>query len=83
MPRDDEFERRGRALVLRLNYRQPDFETRFAAFLTTKREVSEDVEADVRAIIKQVRARGDEALHDFSHRVSTISTPAAWPCRRR
>jgi histidinol dehydrogenase len=59
-----------------LNYRQPDFETRFAAFLTTKREVSEDVETDVRAIIKQIRARGDDALHDFSQRFDHIDTRA-------
>jgi histidinol dehydrogenase len=63
-------------VVLRLNYRQADFETRFAAFLTTKREVSEDVEADVRAIIKQVRARGDDALHDFSLRFDGLDTRA-------
>lgn len=61
-------------MVLRLDYRQPDFESRFAAFLTTKREVSEDVEADVRAIIKEIRARGDAALHEFSQRFDGIDT---------
>ena len=35
----------------------PDFESAFAAFLATKREASEDVDAAVRAIIAQVRAR--------------------------
>ena len=54
------------ALVLRLDFSQPDFEQRFAAFLTTKREVSEDVEADVRAIIAKVRSGGDAALHDLT-----------------
>lgn len=63
-------------MVLRLDYRQADFETRFAAFLTTKREVSEDVETDVRAIIKEVRARGDEALHEFSLRFDGLDTRA-------
>jgi histidinol dehydrogenase len=63
-------------LVLRLNSRQPDFETRFAAFLTTKREVSVDVETDVRAIIAEIRERGDEALHDFSQRFDHIDTRA-------
>ncbi|WP_417432464.1 histidinol dehydrogenase [Hoeflea sp.] len=63
-------------MVLRLNYRQPDFETRFAAFLTTKREVSVDVETDVRAIIAQIRERGDEALHDFSQHFDRIDTRA-------
>ncbi|OCW56318.1 histidinol dehydrogenase [Hoeflea olei] len=61
-------------MVLRLDYREPDFESRFAAFLTTKREVSEDVEADVRAIIAEVRARGDEALHDYSLRFDRLDT---------
>ena len=63
-------------MVLRLNSRQPDFETRFAAFLTTKREVSVDVETDVRAIIAEIRERGDEALHDFSQRFDHIDTRA-------
>ncbi|MEM5471483.1 histidinol dehydrogenase [Hoeflea sp. AS60] len=61
-------------MVLRLDYRQSDFESRFAAFLTTKREVSVDVEADVRAIIAEIRARGDAALHDFSQRFDGIDT---------
>jgi histidinol dehydrogenase len=63
-------------VVLRLDYRQPDFETRFAAFLTTKREVSVDVENDVRTIIADVRTRGDQALHDLSQRFDRIDTRA-------
>ncbi len=43
-----------------------DFEARFSAFLTTKREVSEDVNAVVRDIIADVRARGDAALAEYS-----------------
>ncbi|MDO9416229.1 histidinol dehydrogenase [Pararhizobium sp.] len=43
-----------------------DFDQRFAAFLTTKREVSDDVNLTVRAIIDDVRARGDAALSDYS-----------------
>jgi histidinol dehydrogenase len=43
-----------------------DFEQAFAAFLTTKREVSEDVNAVVRDIIEDVRKRGDEALAHYS-----------------
>jgi histidinol dehydrogenase len=43
-----------------------DFEARFAAFLTTKREVSDDVNDVVRRIIDDVRARGDAALTDYS-----------------
>lgn len=63
--------------MLRLSYGEPDFEARFAAFLTTKREVSEDVETDVRAIIREVRERGDEALHDFSLRFDGLDTRKA------
>jgi len=48
------------------------FEERFSAFLTTKREVSEDVNDIVRAIIDDVRARGDEALADYSRRFDGI-----------
>jgi histidinol dehydrogenase len=53
-------------LAIRLDYQSNDFESRFAAFLTTKREVSEDVNAVVRTIIDDVRARGDAALTDYS-----------------
>nr|WP_210300790.1 histidinol dehydrogenase [Rhizobium rhizoryzae] len=49
-----------------------DFEARFAAFLTTKREVSEDVNATVRAIVDDVRIRGDEALIDYSSRFDRV-----------
>lgn len=45
-----------------------DFEARFAAFLTTKREVSEDVNTVVKAIIDDVRHRGDAALADYTRR---------------
>ena len=43
-----------------------DFEARFAALLGAKREVAEDVEAAVRAIVDDVRARGDAALIDYT-----------------
>ena len=62
MPEDD----RTDDLAIRLDYQSSDFESRFAAFLTTKREVSEDVNAVVRTIIEDVRARGDKALADYS-----------------
>lgn len=45
-----------------------DFEARFSAFLTTKREVSEDVNAVVKTIINDVRARGDAALAEYSQK---------------
>lgn len=49
-----------------------DFEAQFKAFLSTKREVSEDVNAVVKAIIDDVRARGDAALIDYSARFDGV-----------
>ena len=49
-----------------------DFEQKFAAFLTTKREVSEDVNATVRDIINDVRHRGDAALAHYSQKFDGI-----------
>jgi histidinol dehydrogenase len=49
-----------------------DFEERFSAFLTTKREVSEDVNLVVRAIIEDVRARGDAALIEYSKKFDRV-----------
>ncbi|MEO5757353.1 MAG: histidinol dehydrogenase [Mesorhizobium sp.] len=45
-----------------------NFEQRFAAFLATKREVSEDVDIVVRDIIARVRAEGDAALIDYTRK---------------
>lgn len=55
-------------MAITLAHSDADFEQRFAAFLTTKREVSADAEAAVRAIIARVRAEGDAALIDYSSR---------------
>ena len=44
------------------------FEERFAAFLSTKRESSPDVDATVREIIARVRAEGDAALIDYTRK---------------
>jgi histidinol dehydrogenase len=53
-------------LAIRLDYLTPGFEAEFAAFLTTKREVSEDVNAVVKTIIDDVRLRGDVALAEYT-----------------
>jgi histidinol dehydrogenase len=53
-------------LAIRLDYLTPGFEAEFAAFLTTKREVSEDVNAVVKTIIDDVRLRGDAALAEYT-----------------
>ena len=63
-------------MPLRLDARAPDFEARFATLLSAKREVSEDVDAAVRAIIADVRARGDVALTEYTHRYDRIDLSA-------
>jgi histidinol dehydrogenase len=55
-------------MAITLSQSDADFEKRFAAFLTTKREVSPDVDATVRAIIDDVRIRGDAALIDYTRK---------------
>ncbi|QKC85782.1 histidinol dehydrogenase [Mesorhizobium sp. NZP2077] len=55
-------------MAITLAQTDADFEQRFAAFLLTKREVSEDVDAAARAIIARVRAEGDAALIDYTRK---------------
>ncbi|MBB3933641.1 histidinol dehydrogenase [Kaistia hirudinis] len=64
-------------MAIRLNAADPDFEARFVALLATKREVSEDVDSAVRAILADVRARGDAAVLDYTKRFDRLElTPA-------
>lgn len=53
-------------MPLRLDQRDPDFEKRFKAFLTEKRETEADVIDVVKAILADVRTRGDQALIDYT-----------------
>ncbi|MAW87182.1 MAG: histidinol dehydrogenase [Phyllobacteriaceae bacterium] len=55
-------------MAITLRQPDPDFESRFSAFLATKREVSADVDAAVRDIIAAVRRDGDAAVMDFTRR---------------
>lgn len=64
-------------MAIWLEQASQDFEATFSAFLSTKREVSEDVNAVVRAIIDDVRARGDAALIDYSTRFDRIDLATA------
>ncbi|NNM74603.1 histidinol dehydrogenase [Enterovirga aerilata] len=52
----------------RLDAARPDFEQAFAALLAAKREVSEDVDRAVAAIVADVVARGDEALVELTRK---------------
>ncbi len=56
----------------RLDAREKGFEARFQVLLGAKREVSEDVDAAVAAIIADVVARGDAALIETSARFDRV-----------
>ena len=53
-------------MPLRLDQRQADFEARFKAFLSEKRETEVDVIDTVKAILADVKQRGDQALIDYT-----------------
>ena len=55
-------------MPIRLRTIDADFEAAFLGFLAAKREASEDVDQAVRAILADVRARGDAALVELSNR---------------
>jgi histidinol dehydrogenase len=55
-------------MPLRLHQAEPGFEAAFLGLLEQKREISEDVDQTVRAIIADVRARGDQAVLDATNR---------------
>lgn len=55
-------------MPVRLDSRDEDFDRGFAAFLGAKREAEADVDADVAAIIADVRRRGDAALIEMTAR---------------
>ena len=59
-------------MPLRLDRSDAGFEADFAAFLATKREVSEDVDTVVRDIIARVREEGDTALVDYTKRFDRL-----------
>lgn len=63
-------------MALRLDARDSDFAARFDALLAMKREVSEDVDNAVAAILAEVRARGDDALIEFSKRFDRVDLAA-------
>jgi histidinol dehydrogenase len=64
-------------MPIRLDTRSADFDARFHAFLGTKREASQDVEAAVRAIVADVVAHGDKALVELSRKFDRVGPDAA------
>ena len=63
-------------MARRLDQTDPDFEEQFRRLLTAKRETAEDVEGVVRAIIGDVRARGDAALIDYTRKFDRLELTA-------
>jgi histidinol dehydrogenase len=59
-------------LTLRLSQSDKDFEERFSALLAAKREVAADVDAAARAIVDDVRRRGDAALIDHAQKFDRV-----------
>ena len=59
-------------MPIRLSSQSAGFSERFRAFLAVKREAAEDVEAAVRAIIADVRARGDAALVELTAKFDRV-----------
>src|SRR5262249_61179018 len=64
-------------MPIRLDSNTADFASRFAAFLTTKREGAADVEEAARTIIAGVAARGNEALVAYTRKFDRIDLAAA------
>ncbi len=63
-------------MPVRLEYTQTDFEARFADLLGQKRETSDDVSSVVRSILDDVRARGDEALFEYTSKFDRLDLNA-------
>jgi histidinol dehydrogenase len=59
-------------MPLRLDTRSPDFEASFNALLAMKREVAENVDQAVQAIIADVVAHGDAALIAYSRKFDRV-----------
>jgi histidinol dehydrogenase len=59
-------------MPLRLDTQSPDFDASFKALLAMKREVAEEVDQAVQAIIAAVVAKGDAALVDYSQKFDHV-----------
>jgi len=60
-------------MPLELDASAVDFETRFLAFLSAKREMDEDVDMAVAGILADVRRRGDAAVLDYTKRFDRLA----------
>lgn len=64
-------------MTIRLDRRSADFDERFNAFLSMKREVSVDIDTAARAIVADVAARGDAALIEATKKFDRLELGAA------
>ncbi|HEY0104932.1 MAG TPA: histidinol dehydrogenase [Rhizomicrobium sp.] len=64
-------------MARRLDARAPGFAGAFDALLNAKREEEEDVAAAVRAIVADVRARGDDAVLELTNRFDKAGVAAS------
>jgi len=63
-------------MPLHLTASDPGFDSAFAAFLASKREVSQDVDRAVRTIIAHVRRDGDKAIIELTQRFDRLDLAA-------
>ncbi len=70
-------------MPIRIDSRSADFASRFKAFLATKREVSADIEAATRAIVDDVKARGDAALIEATRKFDRLTRRCRAACGSR
>jgi histidinol dehydrogenase len=60
-----------------LHAREAGFEAAFAKFLIAKRNTQSDIDAAVARIVADVRARGDEAVLDYTRRFDRVTLSAS------
>ena len=60
----------------RFNFQDPDFDARFGAFADARRDTPETVDAAVREVLEAVRARGLEAVLEFTARFDGVELDA-------
>lgn len=64
-------------MATRLTHSDPAFEEKFKTLLATKREISDDVDDTVKAILADIIARGDDALLDYTKKFDRLALSAS------
>jgi histidinol dehydrogenase len=63
-------------VAVRFDRSDADFEQRFVALISAKRETAQDIETAVRAILDDVRKRGDAALTEYTKKFDGLDLTA-------